>query len=300
MTNETRTLLFALLALALWYIVRWMLLERRKPAPGSAKVGMAELLIGFVCTFFDTLGIGNFATTTATFKFRGRPADEDIPGTLNAGYALTTVVEALIFIAAVRVDVTTLVGMIAASMLGAWLGAGIVGRLSRRAIQIGMGLALFVAASVMLANNLNLMPGGGEALGLTDGKLAFAIGVNFILGVLMTVGVGLYAPCLILVSLLGMSPRAGFPIMMGACAFLMPVAGVRFIHRGRYDLRAALSLTLGGIPGVFIAAYIVKDLPLQWLRWLVVIVVLYASTLMLLSAVRSRAGAVSVSSSGPA
>ena len=112
------------------------------------------------------------------------------------------------------------------------------------------------------------------------------IGVNFLLGALMTLGIGLYAPCLILVSLLGMSPIAAFPIMMGSCAFLMPAAGARFIGLRRYDVRAALGLALGGIPAVLIAAFIVRSLPLVWLRWLVVVVVLYAAIAMLRSAGR--------------
>jgi uncharacterized membrane protein YfcA len=128
------------------------------------------------------------------------------------------------------------------------------------------------------------VPSGGEAVGLHGGRLVFAIGVSFGLGALMMLGVGLYAPCLILVSLLGMNPLAAFPIMMGACAFLMPVGGARFIQAGRYNLRAALGLALGGIPGVLVAAFIVNSLPVVWLRWLVVVVVLYAAVLMLLSA----------------
>jgi uncharacterized membrane protein YfcA len=81
-----------------------------------------------------------------------------------------------------------------------------------------------------------------------------------------------------------MNPLAAFPIMMGSCAVLMPVASVRFIANRKYDLRAALGLTLGGIPAVLLAAYVVRKLPLDWLRWLVVIIVLYAAALMLLSA----------------
>lgn len=284
----------------MWYVARWARLERRNAAAGHVRAPRpAELIIGFVCNFFDALGIGNFATTTAIFKFRGRPADENVPGTLNVGYALPTIAEAVIFIAVVAVDVTTLVSMIAAAVLGAWLGVGIVGRLSRRAIQIGMGFALLIAALVMLCGNLHWMPAGGVALGLSGGRLVLAVGVNFVLGVLMMLGVGLYAPCLILVCLLGMSPLAAFPIMMGACAFLMPIAGTRFVQTGRYDLRACLALTLGGIPGVLVAAFVVKSLPMLWLRWLVVAVVLYAATLMLLSARRRPAHAAQVAIPNP-
>ena len=100
----------------------------------------------------------------------------------------------------------------------------------------------------------------------------------------MTLGIGLYAPCLIMISLLGMNPRAAFPIMMGSCAFLMPVASAKFLQAGKYSLRPALGLALGGVPAVLIAALIVKQLPLTYVRWLVVIVVLYTAVSMLRSA----------------
>jgi uncharacterized membrane protein YfcA len=160
-------------------------------------------------------------------------------------------------------------------------------------VQLSMSTALLIAAALLLVNNLGWMPGGGEATGLTGVRLVFAVATNFALGALMTLGVGLYAPCLVLVCLLGMSPLAAFPIMMGSCAFLMPVGGVRFIRNDRYSPRVALSLTLGGIPGVLIAAYVVKSLPVEWLRWLVLVVVLYAAALMLRSAREEKPGAPS-------
>jgi uncharacterized membrane protein YfcA len=283
MNIGTLALLCALAALTLWYIARWYQLERARKERQAAP-GIADTLIGFVTNFFDTLGIGSFAPTTAIYKLRRKPPDEKIPGTLNAGHALPTVTQALIFITAVTVDLTTLVSLIAAAVLGAWLGVGVVARLPRRAIQVGMGIALLVSALLFLCRNLGWVPGGGESLALHGGSLAFAIAVNFVLGALMMLGVGLYAPCLILVSLLGMNPLAAFPIMMGACAFLMPIGGARFIQADRYSLRSALGLVLGGIPGVLAAAFIVKSLPVVWLRWLVTLVVLYAAVLMLHSA----------------
>ncbi|UHQ23357.1 sulfite exporter TauE/SafE family protein [Lysobacter sp. 5GHs7-4] len=289
--DGTVLLLTALTALALAYAWRWWAIERARraeaAADGARRPDARDLATGFVANFFDTLGIGSFATTTAIFKLRGRVADERIPGSLNVGHALPTVAQALIFIAVVQVDLTTLLSMIAAAVAGAWLGVRVVARLPRRAIQIGMGVALLIAAGLFLAANLNWLPGGGDAVGLAGARLAFAVVVSLLLGALMMLGIGLYAPCLILVSLLGMNPIAAFPIMMGACAFLMPVGGGAFVRSGRYDLRAALGLTLGGIPGVLIAAFVVKSLPLEWLRWLVVIVVLYAAAQMLMSARRA-------------
>ena len=292
---SNRLIIVSILALiALGYIVRWWMLEKPRSLEGlpDRRIRASDAAAGFVTNFFDTLGIGSFAPATAYFKIRARMPDEQIPGTLNSGQCLPTMTQALIFIATVSVDLVTLISMIAAATLGAWLGVGIVTRLSRRAVQIGMGVALLIAACLFLASNLKLMPGGGEALALTGGRLVFAVVMNALLGALMMLGVGLYAPCLILVSLLGMSPIAAFPIMMGSCGLLMPIGGAGFIRTGRYNFSAALALALGGIPGVLLAAYVVKSLPIDWLRWLVVLVVLYAAGQMLLSARRKVESAV--------
>ncbi|MFN8059216.1 MAG: sulfite exporter TauE/SafE family protein [Vicinamibacterales bacterium] len=286
--------LFSLIFLAR-FVPAWSAARRRgpstHPADSAGAPSAAELAIGFVTNFFDSLGIGSFAPTTSLFKLLALVPDECIPGTLNVGHAIPTVVQAAAFLSIVEVDVTTLVAMIAAAVLGAWLGAGVVAQWPRRHVQVGMGLALIVAASLMLMTNLELFPAGGEALGLVGPKLLFAIGVNFLLGALMTLGIGLYAPCMILVSLLGMNPRAAFPIMMGSCAFLMTAGSLRFIEKRAFSLRASLGLLVGGVPGVLVGAFIVKSLPLTMIRWLVVVVVVYTATSMLRSAARERAAA---------
>jgi uncharacterized membrane protein YfcA len=198
------------------------------------------------------------------------------------------VAEALIFIAAVKVGSATLVAMIASSVLGAWLGAGVVASLPRRAIRLWMGVALVAAAVLFSMANLGLMPGGGETLSLEGWRFAAGVAANFVLGALMTLGIGLFAPCMILVALLGMNPIAAFPIMMGSCAFLMPVGSVTFIRKRSYNLRAALGLAVGGVPGVLLAAYVVKSLPLVALRWLVVVVVVYTAAGLLRAAFEPR------------
>jgi uncharacterized membrane protein YfcA len=252
-----------------------------------------ELAIGFVTNFFDTLGIGSFAPTTSMFKLWRLVPDERIPGTLNVGHTIPTIVEAFIYITIIGVAPVTLISLIVASVAGAWLGAGVVAQLPRRYVQIGMGSFLLIAGAIFLANILTChSPSGycgGMALGLTGTRLWIAIAANFALGALMTLGIGLYAPAMILVSLLGMNPKAAFPIMMGSCAFLMPLASLRFIRFGAFSMRAALGLTLGGIPGVLAGAFLVKSLPLVAVRWLVIVVVLYAAGAMLLSAARSTA-----------
>jgi uncharacterized membrane protein YfcA len=240
--------------------------------------------IGFVTAFFDTLGIGSFATTTAAYRLWSLVPVKLIPGTLNVGHAPATIAQALIYTSIVPVDATTLVLMIVAASLGAWVGAGVVVHWPRRRIQIGMGVALMGAAALMFLQLLNLFPGGGVALELTGARLALGLGGNFVLGALMMLGIGLYAPCMILVSLLGMNPTAAFPIMMGSCAFLMPVGSLRFIRERCYSLRAAVGLAIGGIPGVLLAAFIVTSLPIHAVRWLVIVVVVYTALTMLYSA----------------
>jgi uncharacterized membrane protein YfcA len=278
-------LLFTFAAVTLWYIRRWWVLEHGRGALSHLRG--TDLAVGFGTNFFDTLGIGCFAPTTAIFKMQQRMPDDELPGTLNAGHALPGLAKALIFIAIVTLDLTTLVLMIAAAVLGAWLGAGLVTRAPRRVIQLAMGVALLISAALLLGKNLGWMPSGsGDALALHGSILWFAVAVNVLLGALMMVGLGLYAPCLILVTLLGMNPLAAFPIMMGSCALLMPVGGARFVRARRYSPGAALGLAFGGIPGVLCAAFIVRSLPISWLRWLVAVVVVYAAVLMLLSARR--------------
>src|SRR5262249_12807536 len=199
----------------------------------------------------------------------------------------------------IPVDVPTLFAMIGASILGAWSGAGVVARWPKRNVQIGMGVALLAAAGLMFMTQLKLFPGGGDALGVTGIKFVIAVSGNFLLVPLMTLGIGLYAPCMILVSLLGMNPKAAFPIMMGSCAFLMPTGSIRFIREQSYHLRAALGLAIGGIPGVLLAAYIITALPLGTVRWLVIAVVVYTSISMLWSAKSGKSEAVVTATSSP-
>lgn len=293
MKSAKSALFVALGALTVAYVAFWYVSVKKARASGTSgpatspvAPGPFEIVLGFVTNFFDALGIGSFAPTTSVFKIRQMVADERIPGTLNVGHTLPTVAQALIFIAIVAVDVKTLILMILASVVGAWVGAGVVASWPRRKVQIGMGSALAAAAVFFIMRNLNVFPAGGDTLGLEGERLVAGLVGNFILGAIMTVGVGLYAPCMILVALLGMNPKTAFPIMMGSCAFLMPVASIRFIRERSFALKPALGLALGGIPGVLLAAYVVKELNVVTVRWLVIVVVLYTAFSMLRSAAR--------------
>ena len=277
-------LFVALGVVGMVYLWIWVSSVRSRRGSEPAMPTPLHLGIGFVTNFFDTLGIGSFAPTTALYRFWNQVQDEIIPGTLNVGHTLPVIAQAFIYIAIIEVDVVTLILLIVAAVLGMWLGAGVVVKLPRRAIQIGMGFAMLVAASLMLMTIFNQTMRGGEALGLTGGKLVIGIIGNFVLGSLGSIGIGLYGPSLIMISLLGMNPVAAFPIMMGSGAFLMPVGSTRFIRTGSYNLRAALGLALGGIPAVLLAAFIVKSLDLYYVRWLVVIVVIYTAFSLLRSA----------------
>ena len=241
-------------------------------------------IIGFVVNFFDVLGIGAFAPQTALLKFTKQTEDRLLPGTLNVANTVPVLIQALIFIQIVEVEPYTLIFMLISAATGAVIGAGVVSKLAVRKIQLPMGFALLVTAFFMLAGQLNWIQGGGEAIGLTGWKLALAIAVNFVLGALMTVGIGLYAPCMALVYALGMSPLVAFPIMMGSCAFLMPPASAKFIKEGAYNRKAAVSMAIPGAIAVLIAALIVKSLPLNTLRWVVIGVIIYTSIIMFRSA----------------
>ena len=245
-------------------------------------------LIGFVGNFFDTLGIGSFAIETALLKFMKQSEDRLIPATLNVGNAIPTVIQAVIFIQIVEVEPLTLILMVLASGAGALLGAGVVSKLPEKTIQLTMGIALLITAGFMIATKMNWIEGGGNAIALEGGKLLLAVMANFVLGAIMTAGIGLYAPCMALVFALGMSPAVAFPIMMGSCAFLMPVASYRFIKAGAYNRKASIAIAFAGIFGVLIAAFIVKSLELDALRWVVLIVILYTAVVMLRAGTTTR------------
>ena len=235
--------------------------DLRRAAGETPKPLMA--LVSFIANFFDTLGVGSYATTTSMVRFFKIMPDEKIPGLLNVGYVLPTMIQAYVTIHGVsglgvtvppvEVDPLTLILLILAAILGAWLGAGVVASWPRRKIQLGMGFCLPAAAIIMLVRSHSLPLPRSRSDRPHRMKLAIGIVGLFGLGALMTLGIGLYAPCLILVTLLGMNDKSGYPIMMGACAFLMPVAVIRFIRAKAYYSPAMLSMALPGIIAVPLA-----------------------------------------------
>ena len=245
-------------------------------------------IIGFVVNFFDVLGIGAFAPQTALLKFTKQTADKLIPGTMNVANTLPVLIQAIIFIQVVEVEPVTLIVMFLTAMGGAILGADIIGKLSERNIRLTISTALLITAGFMFANKMHWIHGEGVAIGIHGWKLVIAGVVNFILGAMMTAGVGLYAPCMALVYLLGLSPQVAFPIMMGSCAFLMPPASYKFIKSGAYNKKAALGMAIPSILAVLIAAFIIKSMPLDTLRWLVLIIIVYTSVSMFWTTIKNK------------
>ena len=249
--------------------------------PSIWKVGV----LGWIANFFDTLGIGSFAIIVAANKyFKIGVKDKELPGFLNVGCCLPVMCEAFIFTTVIKVDPITLFAMLIAAAVGSYIGAGIIAKLDEAKIQLVMGTALLFTAVLMFCSKMGYMPGGGEAIGLTGIKLVIGIIGNAVLGALMTAGVGLFAPCMALCYFLGLSSQVVFPIMMGSCAMLQPVSSVKFIKEGAYPRKASLVLSLCGAVGVFVAAFIVKSLPIETLKWLVMAVLVYTGASMIVGA----------------
>lgn len=306
-TSAMKTsVLVALVLINITFVMGWIWAARRGHLRG--RPGPADIAIGCVTTFLDALGIGSFAPTTALFKFRGVPPDELIPGTLNVGLNAAAFLETLLFVTAVTVQPALLVCMVATATAGAWLGAGVVSRMPRRSVQLFMGVALLIAAFFFAMKNvhelsarhadlgrlLDIFPPGGQAFALAGWRFIVAVVVSFILGALMCIGIGNYAPLMILLALLGMHPLAAFPIMMASDGLLQPVASLGFFRSGRFAHVPALGLTVGSFVGVLVAFFIVKSLPLTIMRWLVTAVVTYAAVSMLRSARTARPAATPV------
>ena len=276
----------ALILLGIWFfIVLAKDLIKHKNVLENVSI-WKNVIIGFVVNFFDVLGIGAFAPQTALLKFTKQTDDSVMPGTLNVTNTIPVLIQAIIFIQIIEVDVLTLVLMLASATIGAILGASFISTLPVKSIRLIMGCALLITAFFMFARQMDWIQGGGDATSLTGYKLMIAVGVNFILGALMTAGIGLYAPCMALVFALGMSPKVAFPIMMGSCAFLMPFASAKFIQKGVYNRKATISMAIPGAIAVIFAVYFVKSLPLDQLKTIVLFVILYTSAIMFKDALK--------------
>jgi uncharacterized membrane protein YfcA len=272
----------------LFYYVRDMVANKDDWGFGS---WTKNLIIGAVTNFFDTLGIGSYATTTMLLSVTKQlKNDKLLPGTLNVADTIPVMIEAFFFITVIKVDAITLFSLIVAAILGAVIGGKTVPKFSEKKVQTYLGIALIITALLMLGKQLGMMDflgTGNTALGLDGVKLVVAVVLNFIFGALMTIGCGLYAPCMAMVYMLGLNPIVAFPVMMGSCAALMPVASKEFIVVGDYARRVSLAIAIGGIPGVIIAAKFVVSMDLNLLTWLVIFVVIYTGILYIRKGIKN-------------
>jgi uncharacterized membrane protein YfcA len=277
-----------LAAVEIAVIVTWIIATRRHRWP--VRPAGSDVVIGGVTSFLDTLGIGNYAQITALFKLRGHPSDELIPGTLNVGNAVGILFSSALFIESVQVEPVLLMAMVLSAGAGAWVGAGVVSRMPRRLIQIFMGVALLLAAGIFTMTNLGIIPPSGATMGLAGWRFGVAVAANFVMGALMCVGIGNYAPSMALLAFLGMHPIAAYPIMIASDGILIPVASLGFLRSGRFAPAVAFGLTVGGIVGTLAAFPLVKTLShhLPLMRWVVTGVIAYAAVAMLRSAYASE------------
>jgi len=284
MTTPQVVLYTVLVLVNVMAMLAWVAVARRRQL--RERASWADGVIGAVTNFLDTLGIGSYAQITALFKLRGRPADELIPGTLNVGSTLPAFVGSLLFFGAIPVEPALLASMVISAGAGAWMGAGVVSRLPRRRIQLFMGVALIIAAVFFAMTAFGVLPPSGTAMGLSGWRFVIAVLANFAFGALMWIGIGNYAPSMVLLGLLGMHPIAAYPIMIGSDGVLIPVASLGFLRSGRFAHGVAVGLTLGGLAGTLLAFPLIKTIGehLALMRWLVIVVILYAAVSMLRSA----------------
>lgn len=236
-------------------------------------------IIGFVVDALDAMGIGSFAPSTMLLgMFKQMDDDREMPGTLNVGHTVPVIIEAFIFIKVVEVAPLTLLTLIACAMLGGFIGSKFVTKLPEKKVQIFVGIALILTAFLMAAKQLGyleMLGSGNTATSLDMGKLIIGGVGHFIFGALMTIGVGLYAPSMALVYMLGLNPLIAFPIMMGSCAGQMPIASLNFVKEGKYNRKVSLMFTIFGSIGVFIATQFITGMDMNMLTWVIIAVIIY-------------------------
>lgn len=283
-------MLTALLVVLGFAILAYAATLGRAAVARRARPNAEALGLGTIVNFFDTLGIGSFAPTAAWLKFRRLVPDRLIPPTMIVGLTPPAMAQSIIFLIllGVFVDPVLLFGCAVATLVGGIVGAPMVARARVWIVQLTVAAGLALAAAAYALANLDLFPAGGTLTGLPPGLTAAAIAASFGFGLLANFGVGNYAPTLVMLSLMGMDPRLCFPIMATGGCLMGAGASIKHIAIGQVDLRIVLGLAIGGIPAVLVAAFIVREMPMTALRWLVLVVVLYTGAVMLRAGLAGR------------
>lgn len=268
-------ILLIVVMIAMFIVVIRSYLLHRQPIFKRFGLGM---LIGFITDFGDTLGIGSFATTTAAFRMTHYIDDDrKLPGTLNAVHAIPVMFQALFFITAVKVELTTLLPMTTAAVIGAYVGTHVTKKWHAPTVQRVMAIALLIAVIIMIVRMVTT-PGSNNSMGvhgLHSWWLILGIVFNFGIGVLMTMGLGNYAPELIFFSLMGVNPAVAFPVMMLDAALIMPTTALNVIKMDRVSWRGFAGVAIGGVLGVIVAAKFFTSMDVDLLNKLIVVVALW-------------------------
>ncbi|ALT81801.1 MULTISPECIES: sulfite exporter TauE/SafE family protein [Streptococcus] len=292
MTNK---LILHMIQLFLIFLIFWtmgnILVNAKKHRINLKEKFWTGLWIGYVTDLLDTLGIGTFATSTALFKATKLVEDDKkIPATLSTAHIIPVLIEALCFITIVEVNLTTLFVMAMASFLGAFVGTRITKNWNTRQVQRVLGILLIVAAFIMFYR-LIANPGASiseSAHGLYGIWILVGAMFNFTIGILMTMGLGNYAPELIFFSMLGINPSVALPVMMLDAAVIMSASTTDFIKSGRVNWPGVLGIIIGGSFGVLTAAFFLSKLDINHFKILIVFIALFTGTSLLRSSAIKR------------
>lgn len=237
----------------------------------------------FLIYFLSTFGISDFAIGASLYPKMKWVSDKNLPGTLNTACVIPVAAMALAYISTINVALATLLVPIVAQVVGAYVSPNYVVKLPAQKIKILVIIGLFVAALIILAGKLSLMPAGGSETALSVPKLIILGVLSFIYGAFNNMGIGSYSLTMATVYALGLSPSVAFPIMMGACTFSVPVGSMQFIKLKSYSRKITLFSAVFGVIGVLVAAFVVKSLDVSLLQWLALAVILYSAVSMLMS-----------------
>ncbi|HEM5989662.1 TPA: sodium:solute symporter [Streptococcus suis] len=242
--------------------------------------------IGYVTDLLDTLGIGTFATTTSLLKATKLIEDDRrIPATMTTAHIIPILLEALLFITIVEVEMTTLISLAIAAFTGASVGARVTQDWDTRKVQRVLGILLIIAAGIMVYRMVT-NPGAdlaNDVRGLTGWKLLVGIVFDFFIGMLLSMGLGNYAPELIFFSLMGISPAVALPVMMLNAAMMLSAGAKQFIQSGRVNWPGVPGIIVGGVLGVLTAAFFLSSLDVNNLKVLVVFIASYTGITLLRS-----------------
>ncbi|GEQ62286.1 sulfite exporter TauE/SafE family protein [Vagococcus lutrae] len=271
----------------LFTFIKDLLLHKEEMKAEKAN-GKVLPFTSFIMFFLSTFGISDFAIGSVLYPKLGWTSMKKLPGTLNTQCVIPVATMALSYITSIDVGIKTLLVCIVSQVIGAYVGPRFVVKLPERTIKLFVGVGLIVAAGLIFAGQMNWIKSNGTATELYGGKLILAAALLFLFGALNNIGIGSYSLTMVTVYMLGLNPAAAFPIMMGACTFSVPVGSVQFVKFGEYSRKITLYTATFGVLGVLAAVFLVKNLNVTMLKWLVIVVLIYSAYSMLSSLMKAE------------